>query len=146
MFGIEVRSTSLALAIAFAMALGPAQAAEPGSTGSKFPHPAASTDTAPDVGGLRQALRPDSAEPGQPIERRDVTGGALEDALTQALDRVKQLGWKRPGAKQKPGFDVSVEFHGLGLQFEEQGTYGYVRPNRAFSRSNSVGIQFRYRF
>lgn len=71
----------------------------------------------------------------------DTLGGNLAP-----LAGVKVLGWKNPGTRQAAGFDLTVEFHGLGVQFEEQGAYGYMRADRAFSGENRVGVRFRFRY
>ena len=157
MFGIEVRSISGAVLVALAMATGsvqPSQAAGTVLTGSKIAPAIASAvpagqTTEPvsaSADNLRQNLDQDSVERHHSKKRRGVTFGVPGGALAATLDGVKLLGWKGPGADHNSGFDVTVEFNGLGLQFEDQGTYGYMRADRVFSGSDRVGIQFRYRF
>ncbi len=161
MFGIEVKGISSAVAIAFAMALAmatvsaqPAHAAETGLSGPKIPHPIASAvpvgqtaeHAAASADTLRHTQEQDLMEQAHSNNWPRFTFGAPGGPLETTLDGVKLLGLRGLGADHKSGFDISVEFNGLGLQFEDQGTYGFMRSDRAISGSGSVGIRFRYRF
>lgn len=142
MLGIEARHIGGTVAIAAAMGviiIQPGVASETLRTGPQF---------SPAVASVVSTAKPQAksvAREGAKSER-GVTFGAAATSLVPGLDGVKVLGWRGPGAEQKSGFDMTVELHGLGVQFEEQGTYGFIRADRAFSGSSRVGIQFRFRF
>jgi hypothetical protein len=161
MLGIDVKGMcSVAVivpAVLLAVAMVSVQSADAAamvSTGPEYPHPNApdipvgqtaevSTASA-DI--LRQKLGQDMIERIRPTKPRGLTFDAPGGTLAKTLDGVKLLGWNAPGVDQKSGFDMTVEFHGLGLQLEDLGTYGYLRADRALLGNGTAGFRFRYRF
>ena len=81
-----------------------------------------------------------------PVYRKDYTIGAKNRYVPEELDGVKLLGWNNPRLGEQNGFDVTVEVQGVGLQFEGDRTYGYMRADRAFTTDSRMGVRFRFRF
>ena len=76
----------------------------------------------------------------------DYTISAVDHSLLANLDGIKLLGKAGPHADSKTKFDVVLEVRGVGIQFEEERTYGYMRADRTFTNEHRVGIRFRFQF
>jgi hypothetical protein len=71
---------------------------------------------------------------------------AVDQSLLANLDGIKLLNGKGPNAGSETKFDVALEVQGVGLQFDKDRTYGYMRADRTFTSERSVGIRFRFQF
>ncbi|MDA1326014.1 MAG: hypothetical protein O3C34_14860 [Proteobacteria bacterium] len=76
----------------------------------------------------------------------DYTISAVDQSQLANLDGIKLLNGKGPSRGSETKFDVAVEVQGLGLQFDKDRTYGYMRADRTFTSERSVGIRFRLQF
>ena len=76
----------------------------------------------------------------------DITVSAVDNSLLANLDGIKLLSSEGPHAHRKTKFDVALEVQGLGVQFEKERTFGYVRADRAFTGEHSIAIRFRFQF
>lgn len=76
----------------------------------------------------------------------DYTISAVDQSQLANLDGIKLLSGKGPHANSGSKFDVAVEVQGVGLQFDKDRTYGYMRADRAFTTERTVGIRFRFQF
>ena len=76
----------------------------------------------------------------------DYTISAVDQSQLANLDGIKLLNGKGPNAGSETKFDVAVEVQGVGLQFDKDRTYGYMRADRTFTSERSVGIRFRFQF
>ncbi len=76
----------------------------------------------------------------------DYTIGAVDHSLPANLDDNKLLGSAGPYADSETRFDVVLEFQDLGIQFEEERSYGYMWADRTFTNDHRVGIRFRFQF
>ena len=74
----------------------------------------------------------------------DYTISAVDRSLLANLDGIKLLGRAGPHADSKTKFDVVLEVQGVGIQFEEERTYGYMRADRTFTNEHRVGIRLRF--
>ena len=129
-------------------------AADRNLTGIEFAYPSVYSsleDWTADPGGVGALVLPrNSFQNPLNDDPPDKQSGLIVDApagpLVPNLDGVKVLGWKEPGAVQKSGFDLMLEFNGLGLQFEDQATFGFLRADRVLSGVDRLGLRFRYRY
>ena len=76
----------------------------------------------------------------------DYTISAVDQSKLAYLDGIKLLNGAGPNADGATTFDVALEVQGLGVQFDKDRTYGYMRADRTFSNEKTVGIKFRFRF
>ena len=82
------------------------------------------------------------------VEKRagDYTIAAVDHSHLAYLDGIKLLGGAGPNADRKTNFDVALEVQGVGLQFEKDRIYGYMRVDRTFTNERRVGIRIRFQF
>ena len=76
----------------------------------------------------------------------DYTISTADRSYLANLDGIKLLNKAGPKADSGTDFDVALEVQGVGLQFESERTYGYMRVDRTFTNDHSVGIRFRFQF
>ena len=76
----------------------------------------------------------------------DFTFTAKDRLLMANLDGIKLVSGQGPQAHHKTEFDVAVEVQGVGVQLENDRTYGYVRAERVFTNEHRVGIRIRFQF
>lgn len=76
----------------------------------------------------------------------DYTFSAKDRPLVANLDGIKLLSGKGPHADHETAFDVALEVQGIGVQFEKDRTYAYVRADHAFTNEHRVGIRVRFQF
>jgi len=157
MLGFDVKEIGSATVIALAIIAGlpvPLLAADRNRTGIEFAYPSvffSQEDWSADPSGVGALVMPRSSIQNPfDFDPPDKQSGLIVDApagpLVTNLDGVKVLGWKEPGAVQKSGFDLMLEFNGLGLQFEDHATFGYLRAGRVISGVGRLGLRFRYRY
>ena len=76
----------------------------------------------------------------------DYTIRAVDQSMLAHLDGIKLLSGKGPRTDHRTKFDVAVEVQGVGVQFANEQTFGYVRADRTFTNDHRVGISFRFQF
>jgi hypothetical protein len=76
----------------------------------------------------------------------DYTFTAKDRPLVANLHGIKLLSGEGPHADHKSTLDVALEVQGVGVQFEQDRTYAYVRADRTFTNERRVGIRFRFQF
>lgn len=76
----------------------------------------------------------------------DYTIRAKDEQIVTNIDGIKLVNGNDPHAAAKTDFDVALEVQGVGVQFDNDQTYAYVRADRAFSSERRVGIRFRFQF
>lgn len=76
----------------------------------------------------------------------DYTISAVDHSMLANLDGIKLVSGKGPHSSVETTFDMALEVQGLGLQFEKERTYGYMRVDRTFTNDHTVGVSFRFRF
>lgn len=76
----------------------------------------------------------------------DITIRAVDRSYLANLDGIKLTNKQGPNADDKTSFDIGIEFQGIGVQFDPNHTYGYIRADRTFTNDRRVGINIRFRF
>jgi len=123
MFKTQVKSISISFALALILGAGPAAGAgAPPVTPGGTPH--------------------------FNLEKKagDYTISVEDHPLLARLDGIKLLGRAGPSTDRATKFDVTLEIQGMGVQFETDRTYAFMRADRAFTNEHRLGIQFRFQF
>lgn len=76
----------------------------------------------------------------------DYTISAGDSPLVANLAGLKLINGEGPHTGHKTEIDVALEVQGVGVQFEKDQTYAYVRADRTFTDERRVGIRFRFQF
>ena len=76
----------------------------------------------------------------------DYTIRAKDEQIVTSIDGIKLVSGNDPHAAAKTEFDMALEVQGLGVQFEPDRTYAYLRADRTFSSERTIGVRFRFQF